>query len=161
MPWCTKSRHRTLSSTNVRSNLCTPGHVSSDYIFDVAYGIGKAAMDRMANDMAIELATDNVTMISLWPGIVATESPGLHKEEAICRCSAGACVARVSTFACCRHVAKSPKLMSESHFPNGISNQLLGQEYVYTMSVDSIVTLLFIHGRIRRTSYSVVLQYYT
>ena len=47
-----------------------------DYIFDVAYGIGKAAMDRMAADMAIELATDNVTMISLWPGIVATETPG-------------------------------------------------------------------------------------
>jgi len=45
-----------------------------DYIFDVAYGIGKAAMDRMANDMAIELATEGVTMVSLWPGLVKTEN---------------------------------------------------------------------------------------
>jgi len=29
-----------------------------NYVFDVSYGIGKAAMDRMANDMAIELATE-------------------------------------------------------------------------------------------------------
>lgn len=47
-----------------------------DYIFNVAYGIGKAAMDRMANDMAVELATENVTMISLWPGLVKTENVG-------------------------------------------------------------------------------------
>jgi len=45
-----------------------------NYIFDVAYGIGKAAMDRMANDMAIELYTENVAMVSLWPGLVATEN---------------------------------------------------------------------------------------
>lgn len=44
-----------------------------NYIFDVAYGIGKAAMDRMANDMAIELFTENITMVSLWPGLVKTE----------------------------------------------------------------------------------------
>merc|ERR1712086_456258 len=42
-----------------------------NYVFDVAYGIGKAAMDRMANDMAIELFTENITMVSLWPGLVA------------------------------------------------------------------------------------------
>jgi len=45
-----------------------------NYIFDVAYGIGKAAMDRMANDMAIELYTEGITMVSLWPGLVATEN---------------------------------------------------------------------------------------
>eukprot|EP00930_Biecheleria_cincta_P022892 TRINITY_DN16626_c0_g1_i1.p1 TRINITY_DN16626_c0_g1~~TRINITY_DN16626_c0_g1_i1.p1 ORF type:complete len:408 (+),score=74.37 TRINITY_DN16626_c0_g1_i1:47-1225(+) len=45
-----------------------------NYIFDVSYGIGKAAMDRMANDMAIELATENVTMVSVWPGLVKTEN---------------------------------------------------------------------------------------
>ena len=40
----------------------------------MSYGIGKAAMDRMANDMAVELATENVTMVSLWPGLVKTET---------------------------------------------------------------------------------------
>eukprot|EP00931_Biecheleriopsis_adriatica_P108014 TRINITY_DN82343_c0_g1_i1.p1 TRINITY_DN82343_c0_g1~~TRINITY_DN82343_c0_g1_i1.p1 ORF type:complete len:393 (+),score=91.36 TRINITY_DN82343_c0_g1_i1:33-1211(+) len=45
-----------------------------DYIFDVSYGIGKAAMDRMANDMSVELYTENITMVSLWPGLVKTEN---------------------------------------------------------------------------------------
>jgi len=44
------------------------------YTFDVAYGVGKAGMDRMANDMAVELFTENITMIGLWPGIVKTEN---------------------------------------------------------------------------------------
>jgi len=44
------------------------------YIFNVAYGIGKAAMDRMAADMAVELRTENVTVVSLWPGGVSTEN---------------------------------------------------------------------------------------
>merc|ERR1712039_263727 len=46
----------------------------NNYIFDVSYGIGKAAMDRMANDMAVELGTDNVTMVCIWPGLVKTEN---------------------------------------------------------------------------------------
>jgi len=45
-----------------------------DYTFDVAYGVGKAGMDRMANDMAIELFTENITMVGLWPGLVKTEN---------------------------------------------------------------------------------------
>ena len=43
------------------------------YLFNVAYGVGKAACDRMAADCAIELKKDNVAMVSLWPGPVATE----------------------------------------------------------------------------------------
>uniref|UniRef100_A0A0N5CEU3 Dehydrogenase/reductase SDR family member 1 n=1 Tax=Strongyloides papillosus TaxID=174720 RepID=A0A0N5CEU3_STREA len=43
------------------------------YFFNVAYGVGKSAMDRMAVDMAIELKPHNVSMISLWPGAVKTE----------------------------------------------------------------------------------------
>ncbi|TVQ41845.1 MAG: SDR family NAD(P)-dependent oxidoreductase [Gloeocapsa sp. DLM2.Bin57] len=43
------------------------------YIFGAAYGAGKAACDRLAADMAVELQPYNVTSISLWPGIVGTE----------------------------------------------------------------------------------------
>jgi len=43
------------------------------YIFNVAYGIGKAAVDRMAADCGIELKKYNVAMISLYPGAVKTE----------------------------------------------------------------------------------------
>jgi dehydrogenase/reductase SDR family protein 1 len=44
------------------------------YLFNVAYGVGKAACDRMAQDCGIELRNSNVTMISLWPGPVKTEA---------------------------------------------------------------------------------------
>ncbi len=43
------------------------------YIFGVAYGAGKAACDRLAADMAVELKPHNVASVSIWPGIVGTE----------------------------------------------------------------------------------------
>ncbi|NMG09873.1 SDR family NAD(P)-dependent oxidoreductase [Brasilonema sp. UFV-L1] len=43
------------------------------YIFNTAYGAGKAACDRLAADMAVELKPHNVASISIWPGIVGTE----------------------------------------------------------------------------------------
>uniref|UniRef100_A0A7E4ZSE7 Short-chain dehydrogenase n=1 Tax=Panagrellus redivivus TaxID=6233 RepID=A0A7E4ZSE7_PANRE len=43
------------------------------YLFNVAYGVGKAGVDRMATDMAVELQKLGVTSISLWPGAVKTE----------------------------------------------------------------------------------------
>ncbi|XP_017276273.3 dehydrogenase/reductase SDR family member 1 isoform X1 [Kryptolebias marmoratus] len=43
------------------------------YIFNVAYGVGKAACDRLAADMAWELKSRGVASVSLWPGAVQTE----------------------------------------------------------------------------------------
>jgi dehydrogenase/reductase SDR family protein 1 len=43
------------------------------YVFNVAYGVGKAAVDRMAQDMAVELKPHGITCVSLWPGVVRTE----------------------------------------------------------------------------------------
>ena len=40
---------------------------------NVAYGVGKAAVDRLAADMAHDLAPHRVASVSLWPGIVRTE----------------------------------------------------------------------------------------
>jgi len=61
------------------------------YIFNVPYGVGKAAVDRMAQDTAHELRKHNVAVVSLWPGAVKTEivnnlfiskdQPGVSKEE--------------------------------------------------------------------------------
>jgi NAD(P)-dependent dehydrogenase (short-subunit alcohol dehydrogenase family) len=42
-------------------------------IFNVAYGVGKAACDRLAAEMAAELKPHGVASLSLWPGIVGTE----------------------------------------------------------------------------------------
>jgi NAD(P)-dependent dehydrogenase (short-subunit alcohol dehydrogenase family) len=43
------------------------------YIFSAAYGTGKAACDRLAADMAVELKPHNIASLSIWPGIVGTE----------------------------------------------------------------------------------------
>ena len=43
------------------------------YIFNVAYGVGKAAVDRMAVDCGIELKKHNVACLSLMLGAVRTE----------------------------------------------------------------------------------------
>ena len=44
------------------------------YTFNVAYGIGKAAVDRMARDMSYQLAKYGVATASLYPGLVQTEA---------------------------------------------------------------------------------------
>eukprot|EP00058_Branchiostoma_floridae_P004084 XP_002589572.1 hypothetical protein BRAFLDRAFT_224709 [Branchiostoma floridae] len=52
-------------------NISSPGGLQ--YVFNVAYGIGKTACDRMAADCAHELRKHNVAFVSLWPGAVKTE----------------------------------------------------------------------------------------
>ncbi|KAJ6655221.1 hypothetical protein lerEdw1_005565 [Lerista edwardsae] len=44
------------------------------YMFDVPYGVGKAACDRLATDCAVELRPFGVSCVALWPGIVRTET---------------------------------------------------------------------------------------
>uniref|UniRef100_A0A915ECK8 Uncharacterized protein n=1 Tax=Ditylenchus dipsaci TaxID=166011 RepID=A0A915ECK8_9BILA len=44
------------------------------YLFNVAYGIGKAACDRLAADTAMELKSFKIASVSLWPGPVRTET---------------------------------------------------------------------------------------
>lgn len=43
------------------------------YFFNVSYGVGKAACDRLAADCAQELRRHGVSYVSLWPGMVQTE----------------------------------------------------------------------------------------
>jgi NAD(P)-dependent dehydrogenase (short-subunit alcohol dehydrogenase family) len=43
------------------------------HIGNVAYGVSKAATDKMTADMAVELRTYGVAVISLYPGLVRTE----------------------------------------------------------------------------------------
>ncbi|XP_029971675.1 dehydrogenase/reductase SDR family member 1-like [Salarias fasciatus] len=43
------------------------------YLFSVPYGVGKAACDRLAVDMAVELRSRGVASVSVWPGAVRTE----------------------------------------------------------------------------------------
>src|SRR5205807_6397068 len=52
-------------------NVSSPGGLS--YHFNAAYGAGKAGLDRLTADMAIELAERGVAAVVLYPGSVATE----------------------------------------------------------------------------------------
>ena len=44
-----------------------------EYVFSASYGAGKAGVDRMAQDMALELKPHNVAALSLSPSKVKTE----------------------------------------------------------------------------------------
>ena len=49
------------------------GYVGVTYTYGVVFGMCKAAVDRMARDMAIELQPHNIASISLWQGLTLTE----------------------------------------------------------------------------------------
>jgi NAD(P)-dependent dehydrogenase (short-subunit alcohol dehydrogenase family) len=49
------------------------GYVGVIYTYDVVFGTAKAATDRMARDMAIELKPHDVASLSLWQGFTYTE----------------------------------------------------------------------------------------
>lgn len=60
-------------------NVSSSGAVQ--YAHNVAYGVGKAALDKMTADMAHELAPHGVAVVSIWPGLVRTELVMLGARE--------------------------------------------------------------------------------
>jgi dehydrogenase/reductase SDR family protein 1 len=52
-------------------NVSSPGGLG--YLYSSSYGAGKAALDRLTRDMAIELEPRGVAAVVLYPGSVATE----------------------------------------------------------------------------------------
>lgn len=49
------------------------GYAAVTYTYGVIFGTSKTAVDRMARDMAVELAPHNVASVSLWQGLTLTE----------------------------------------------------------------------------------------
>jgi dehydrogenase/reductase SDR family protein 1 len=70
------SQHAARMMVQARRGLIV--HISSwaaqKYIANTLYGVSKAATDKMAADMAHELKPFGVTVVSLYPGLVRTES---------------------------------------------------------------------------------------
>ena len=60
-----------IESHGVIVNVSSSGAVQ--YAHNVPYGVGKAALDRMTADMAIDLRPHGVAVVSVWPGLVRTE----------------------------------------------------------------------------------------
>ncbi len=54
-------------------NVATSGYVGVTYTYGVVFRLCKAAVDRMARDMAIELQAHQVASASLWQGLTMTE----------------------------------------------------------------------------------------
>jgi len=61
-------------------NMSSPGGLT--YLFNTAYGVGKAAQDRMAQDFDIELQGTGVHAVAIWPGPVRTELVNEHIRDA-------------------------------------------------------------------------------
>jgi NAD(P)-dependent dehydrogenase (short-subunit alcohol dehydrogenase family) len=61
----------TLQKRGLIANVSSSG--AAEYAWHVAYGVGKAALDRITADTAHELEKHGVTVVSLWPGLVMTE----------------------------------------------------------------------------------------
>ncbi len=76
-------------------------YAGSRYSFNVIYGVAKAAVDRMASDMAIELRPHNIASVSLWPGTVRTEMNEVERPpdyaDAESPNLAGYCIALLAT----------------------------------------------------------------
>ncbi|GMT15498.1 hypothetical protein PFISCL1PPCAC_6795 [Pristionchus fissidentatus] len=91
------------------------------YAFNVAYGVGKMALDRMAADMAEELKDTGVTIFSLWPAAVKTE-----------------CARELITAGKVQQVVKAPTDMIEESLTTGETVEYAGRCIVH-MAADTKV----------------------
>lgn len=62
-----------LQSSNRPMIILVSSFGGRSYTFNVAYGVQKAALDRFASDMAIQLKPYNIDTVALYPGVVRTE----------------------------------------------------------------------------------------
>lgn len=65
------ARRMVAQGSGLIANISSSG--AREYAWHVAYGVGKAALDRLTADAAHELKDHGVTVVSLWPGLVLTE----------------------------------------------------------------------------------------
>ena len=68
--WCAAQR-MVPAGEGLIVNISSSG--AEEYAWNVAYGVGKCALDRMTADTAIELRDRGVSVVSVWPGFVRTE----------------------------------------------------------------------------------------
>ncbi len=65
------ARAMVAAGSGLIANVSSSG--AEEYAWQVAYGVGKCALDRVTADTAHELAPYGVSVVSLWPGFVRTE----------------------------------------------------------------------------------------
>jgi len=70
---CSQRAARMMTSARCGLIVSISFWAAQTYIANVAYGVAKAATDKMTSDMAIELKPHGVAAVSLYPGLVRTE----------------------------------------------------------------------------------------
>jgi dehydrogenase/reductase SDR family protein 1 len=55
-------------------------HGSREYLMGVAYGVGKAGVEKLTADTARELRDHGIAVISIWPGLVKSENRLVNAE---------------------------------------------------------------------------------
>jgi len=102
--------------------MSSPGGLT--YLFNTAYGVGKAAQDRMAQDFNVELRGTGVQALSIWPGAVKTELivENVLEVERFFISIFGQC----SYFLVTRSLSQMPKkVLKRDSLQNGLEKQLL------------------------------------
>jgi NAD(P)-dependent dehydrogenase (short-subunit alcohol dehydrogenase family) len=101
------------------------GYVGVTYTYGVVFGMCKSAVDRMARDMAIELAPHGVSSLSLWQGLTFTERA--ERE-----------LARHPEFA--RRTVTDPAVGCSPEFPGRVIAALAADSDVIKMSGGTFIT---------------------
>ena len=99
---------------------------------NVAYGVGKAAVDKLSSDMAHQLRQHNVASISVWPPLTKTEKVIAYKEDynltkAYSPLFTGQAVALL---------AADPKIMDKTGLSFRVTD--LAQEYGFSDTISAV-----------------------
>tara|TARA_R110002073_G_scaffold73053_9_gene178679 strand:+ start:3591 stop:4454 length:864 start_codon:yes stop_codon:yes gene_type:complete len=99
------------------------------YMHGPAYGAGKAAVDKMAHDMAIDFRPFNIAVVSIWMGLLLTERTQRVFDAEPEKYAAIAATAEAPAFTgkVIDALARDPKLMEKSG--RVLIGAELGQEY--------------------------------
>eukprot|EP01129_Flabellula_baltica_P010274 TRINITY_DN4326_c0_g1_i1.p1 TRINITY_DN4326_c0_g1~~TRINITY_DN4326_c0_g1_i1.p1 ORF type:complete len:328 (+),score=51.83 TRINITY_DN4326_c0_g1_i1:25-984(+) len=76
---CYAAEYMVKDGSGLIVNISSAG--AKGYMYNPAYGAGKAAVDKMSRDMGQDLKKYNVGCVSLWPGLVKTEYIVQKKES--------------------------------------------------------------------------------
>lgn len=104
--------------------------VAAGYILAAAYGVTKAALDRLAADMAHELRAFNVASVTLWPGAIGTEKGKVIASKRNLPLHEGKDESPVHVGRAVAALAADPNVMAKSG--QVLITAELGQEYGFT-----------------------------
>jgi NAD(P)-dependent dehydrogenase (short-subunit alcohol dehydrogenase family) len=139
------ARTMSVARSGLIANISSSG--AAEYAWHVAYGVGKAALDRLTADSAHELREHGVAVVSLWPGLVRTERVESLR-DALPALDVGNAESPRFTGRAVVALASDPEVMRRSG--SAFACRDLAQEYHFR-DVDGRLPSGPLHGRPRRT----------